>query len=34
MGGQGYLGTLLILTGVLIANTTFKKQMILEEMKE
>ncbi|MED4886572.1 DMT family transporter [Lysinibacillus fusiformis] len=34
MGGQGYLGALLILIGVLIANLPSKKQMILEEMKE
>ncbi|UTI41026.1 DMT family transporter [Niallia sp. RD1] len=34
MGGQGYLGALLILVGVLIANLPSKKQMILEEIKE
>ncbi|MFJ7920523.1 DMT family transporter [Lysinibacillus fusiformis] len=34
MRGQEYLGALLILFGVLIANMPTKKQMILEEMKE
>ncbi|MEI5893574.1 DMT family transporter [Bacillus cereus] len=33
MGVQGYLGALLILAGVLIANTSFKKQTVLKEMK-
>ncbi|RBP30149.1 MULTISPECIES: DMT family transporter [Bacillus] len=32
MGGQEYLGALLILSGVLIANTSFKKQIVLKEM--
>ncbi|MEH7123661.1 DMT family transporter [Bacillus sp. JJ1773] len=33
MGMQGYFGALLILAGVLIANSTSKKQLLLEEMK-
>ncbi|OJD46174.1 hypothetical protein BAU22_16760 [Bacillus sp. 4048] len=32
MGGQEYLGALLILSGVLIANTSFKKQIVSKEM--
>lgn len=32
MGGQEYLGAFLILSGVLIANTSFKKQIVLKEM--
>ncbi|GAB6552602.1 DMT family transporter [Bacillus cereus] len=32
MGGQEYLGALLILSGVLIANISFKKQIISKEM--
>ncbi|MFE6140056.1 DMT family transporter [Bacillus sp. NPDC057893] len=34
MGRQGYLGALLILAGVLIANTSFKKQTVLKEIKQ
>ncbi|KQL39261.1 hypothetical protein AN960_09860 [Bacillus sp. FJAT-25509] len=34
MGGQGYLGALLILAGVLMANTSFKKQTVLKEIKQ
>ncbi|MFD7523273.1 DMT family transporter [Paenibacillus chitinolyticus] len=34
MGGKGYIGALLILAGVLIANTSLKKQIVLMEMKE
>lgn len=32
MGGQEYLGALLILSRVLIANTSFKKQIVSKEM--
>lgn len=32
MGGQEYVGALLILSGVLIANTSFKKQIVSKEM--
>lgn len=32
MGGQEYIGALLILSGVLIANTSFKKQIVSKEM--
>ncbi|MDT3498785.1 DMT family transporter [Bacillus toyonensis] len=31
MGGQEYIGALLILSGVLIANTSFKKQIVSKE---
>lgn len=32
MGGQEYVGAFLILSGVLIANTSFKKQIVSKEM--